>query len=97
MKIRMVRTTNGSPNGMHVLEYKKDEEYVVTGYPLPYELAESFIASGAAVQIKEEPLGPSELKSDEGGQTVSEGEISDSTPRRGRQKRGMTDQIDVAE
>jgi len=101
MKIRMLQTTKGSPNGTHVLEYKKDEEYVVSGYPLPFELAESFLRAGAAEQVKEAGYnapGPNEFKSDESGTSdVPEGDVPEATPRRGRQKRGMTDQIEVAE
>lgn len=86
---------------MHVLEYKKDEEYVVSGYPLPFELAEVFLETGAAKQLVESSRapGPSEIKDDNGSTTdVPEGEVPEALPRRGRQKRGMADNaVEVAE
>lgn len=59
MKIRMLRTLKGSPDGIEVREYEAGRKY-----DIPESLAANFLGQGAAeedkeliLEIKEEPRG----------------------------------------
>lgn len=61
MRVKMTRKEFGSPDGMYVMVFEKDEEYDVGEHPMTQGLADVFLASGAAKEVKTPP-GPSETK-----------------------------------
>lgn len=70
MRIKMVETTSGSYDGIHIRTYDKDQEFEVGDGYMPADLARAFVDSGAAKELgtpakKGTPPGPSETKEDE--------------------------------
>lgn len=65
MRIKMLATTSGSYDGIHIHTYDKDQEFEVGDNYMPEDLAKAFLASGAAKDVnapsKKAP-GPSETK-----------------------------------
>ena len=70
LKITMTETTQGSYDGMHILEYKAGETYEVGDAHMPFVLAEVFVETGKAAYVqapKHAPANvPTETKDDEG-------------------------------
>ena len=54
--IRMLRTQDGSPNGVLVLSYVKGQEYPAAGFPLSADLRDVFLREGWAEEAG--PTGP---------------------------------------
>ena len=71
MRIRMLQTTTGSYDGTHTKEYEIGQEYSVGRDLISKDLADSFLASNAAVEVQE--IEPKE------GQTVPHESLHTST------------------
>lgn len=53
MKIKMIKTTDGSPDGININTYEKGKKY-----DIPEDLAGNFIGQNAAVEDKEKEKAP---------------------------------------
>jgi hypothetical protein len=50
MQIRMLKTENGSIDGIRVQQYDADSEYDLSGSPGAVDLAQAFVGAGLAVE-----------------------------------------------
>lgn len=56
MIIKMLETTKGSPNGINIYEYVKDEVYPKPNLPMPDDLGSAFVSMGVAEQVIDAPV-----------------------------------------
>jgi hypothetical protein len=58
MKIRMLKTENGSVDGIRVKAYEQGVEYDLTNTQGERELAAAFVAAGMAEEVEDTPTAP---------------------------------------
>jgi hypothetical protein len=56
MHIRMLKTENGSVDGIRVKQFVEDEQYDLTATAGERDLAAAFVGAGLAVEVGAEPV-----------------------------------------
>jgi len=90
MRIVMLKTQQGSPDGIKVFEYIVEQEYQVGTTLLSLALAELFLESGSA-RLLQEPIGPSEIKEELPRETILEDPAIEARKPRTRKNSGSND------
>lgn len=87
MRIRMLETAKGSPDGARVYEYTEGDEHSVDGYLMSFDLAHVFVAQDLAVEVDEPEAAESDQEA-QGDALTGETPASDAkatpAPRRAR-------------